>query len=150
MAKLVGGELLDALDALVVEELHVVAGIAIEEIIGAHAEPEEVNLLIGISGLVIDIRDVGRGERTVRTQIRELVEVGEAIHQGLVATTREATNGARVTVILGAIGLLDIGHQVVDEVLAKDITTKAHLGCTCRGCARSTWSISSRTWRQEL
>ena len=62
MAELVVGELLDATDALLVEELHVVAGIAIEEVVGAHAEPEQIDLPVGVVGLVVDVGDVCRGE----------------------------------------------------------------------------------------
>ena len=87
MTKLVGSELLDATDAFLVEELHIVTGIAIQEIVSTYAKPEQVNLLIRIIGIVVNIGDVSRSERTVRTKVRELVEIRETIEQCLVATT---------------------------------------------------------------
>ena len=62
MSVLIGSKLLDALDAFLVEELHVVAGVAIEEVVGTHTEPEEVNLLVGLGGIVVDVGDVRRCE----------------------------------------------------------------------------------------
>ena len=62
MAELIMGVLLHAADAVFVEELHIVAGIAIEEIVCAHTEPEQTDLAVRISGIVIDTRDICRGE----------------------------------------------------------------------------------------
>ena len=62
MTKLIVGKLLHATDALLVEELHIVTGIAIEEVIGTHTQPEQADLLIGILGLVIDIGNICRCE----------------------------------------------------------------------------------------
>lgn len=65
MTELVVRVLLDGGDAVVVEVLHVVAGVAEEEVVGTHTEPEEVDLLVRLGRVVVDARDVGRGERTV-------------------------------------------------------------------------------------
>ena len=62
MAELVARELLHRRDAFLVEKLPVVARAAVEEVIGAHAQPQQVNLLVRLLGLVIDIRNVGRRE----------------------------------------------------------------------------------------
>ena len=85
VAKLVGGELLNASYSLLVKELHVVAGIAIKEVIGANAKPEEMNLLVQLLSMVVDIGNVGRCERAVTAQVGELVEVRKTVVQSLIA-----------------------------------------------------------------
>ena len=120
------------MDSLVIQELHIVAGITIEEVIRAHAQPEQMYLLVGIVRFIVDIGDVGRCERTVGAQIRELVQIGQSIKQSLIAATRETTDGPTVAVVLGAIVLLNIRHQVVDEVLTEHITSETGLRCTLR------------------
>ena len=142
MAELIRCKLLHALDTLVVQELHVVAGVAIEEVVRTHTQPEQMQFLVGIVRFIVDIGNVGRCERTVRAQIRELVKISQSVKQRLVAATRETTDGATVAVVLGTIVLLDIRHQVVDEVLAKHIAAKAclrrrSLGTSLRCCIRS-------------
>ena len=62
MTELVVGELLHTADALLIEELHIVTSVAIEEIISTHTEPEQTDLAVRISSVVIDIRQCGRGE----------------------------------------------------------------------------------------
>ena len=133
MTELIGCELLHRLDALLVEEFHIVAGGAIEEIVGAHAEPEEVNFLVGIAGIVIDLGNIGRGERAVTAQVAELVEVGQTVEQCLVAATRETADGAVVAVVDGAIVRLNVRHKVIDEILAEHIAAELHLGSTLCG-----------------
>ena len=130
MAELVGGKFLDALNAFRIKKFHVVAGIAVEEVIGAHAEPEEVNLLVRGIGIVVDVGKGRRCERTVAAEIRELVEVCQTDSKCLIATTRETADGTVVSIVRRAIVLLDVGHQVIDEVLAKDVAAELHLGST--------------------
>ena len=130
MAELVVGKLLDATNAFLVEKLHIVTSISEEEVVSTNAQPEQVYLLVGIVSLVIDVRNISRGKRTIRAEIRELVEVRQAIKQCLVAATRETTNGAMVSVCLGAIVTLDIWHQVVDKIFAEGVAAKAGLWLT--------------------
>ena len=87
MSELIGRKLLDTTDAFLVEELHIVAGIAIEEVVSTHAEPEQVEFLIRISGIVVDVGNIGRRKRAVRAEVRELVEIRQTIEEALVATT---------------------------------------------------------------
>ena len=58
MAELVVGELLHGTNALLVEELHIVAACTVEEVVGTDAKPEEMNFLVGIVGIVVDIRNI--------------------------------------------------------------------------------------------
>ena len=58
MTELVVRELLHTADALLVEELHIVARIAIEEIIGTHAQPEETDLTVRIRSIVVNTRNI--------------------------------------------------------------------------------------------
>ena len=62
VAELVAGKLLDRADTFLVEELHIVAGIAVKEIIGAYAKPEQMDLAVGVGSMVIDLRQIRRGE----------------------------------------------------------------------------------------
>ena len=126
VAELVVGVFLHGADALLVEELHIVACRAIEEVVGAHAEPEEVDAAVGVGGIVIDIGQRGGCEGTVGTEIGELVEVHKAARNTLVAAAREAANGTMIGVVDGAIVTLDIRHKVVHQVLAEHIHAEAH------------------------
>ena len=87
MAVLIVGKLLHRSDALLIEEFHIVAGVAIEEIIRTHAEPEQMDFLIRGSSIVVDLRQRGRGKRAVAAEIRELIEVGQTDGECLVTTT---------------------------------------------------------------
>ena len=87
MAELVVGVLLHATDAMLVEELHIVAGVAEEEIVGTHTQPEQADLAVRLLGVVIDMGQGRGGERTVTAQIGELVEIGQTIGQSLVASS---------------------------------------------------------------
>ena len=62
MSELVVRKLLHTADALLVEELHIIAGIAIQEVVCAHTQPEQMNLTVGILGIVVNTRNIGRGE----------------------------------------------------------------------------------------
>ena len=79
MTELVVCVFLHAVDAVFVEELHIVAGVAIEEIVSTHSEPEQVDLVVGVLCVVVDTRNVCRGKRAVAAQVRELVEVTQTI-----------------------------------------------------------------------
>ena len=57
MTVLVMRKLLHTTNAVLVEVLHVVTCISKKEIIGAHTQPEEVNLLICIGSMIIYTRD---------------------------------------------------------------------------------------------
>ena len=57
MTELVVGKLLHRGDTLLVEELHIVAGVAIEEIVRTDTEPEQMDLLVGSSRIVVYLRD---------------------------------------------------------------------------------------------
>ena len=135
MSELIVGKLLHTADALVVEELHIVASITIQEVIGTHAQPEQTNLLVGIIGIIVNTGNIGRRERTVAAQIRELIEVAQAIEQSLITTARETADGTMVLIINGTIVLFYIRHQVVNQILTEHIATEAGL--------RSTVSIGS-------
>ena len=52
-------EFLHRADSLLVEESHIVAGIAVEEVVGAHAEPEQSDFAVRVGGIVVDAGDVG-------------------------------------------------------------------------------------------
>ena len=143
MSELIVGKLLDTLDALLVEEFHIVAGIAIEEVVSAHTEPEEMDFLIRVSSIIIDILDVCRRERTVAAEIRELVEVCQTVKQSLITTAREAADSTVIRIVDSTVVLLDIRHQIVDKVLTEDIAAKTCLRSTARGsCATSCRSTS--------
>ena len=113
MAELVVGVLFHTGDAVLVEKLHIVAGIAIEEIIRTDTQPEKVDLAVSVSGIVVHTGNLCRGKRTVTAQIRELVEMTQSIVQSLVATTRETADGAMIGIVDSAVMTLDIRHQVV-------------------------------------
>ena len=87
MTKLVVGKFLDATDSLLVKELHIVASITKEEVISTHAQPEQMNLPVGISSLVINIGNISRRKRTVRAQVGELIEIRQTIIQRLITST---------------------------------------------------------------
>ena len=133
MTELTRGELLHAAYALLVEKLHVVAGVAVKEIVGAHTQPKQVQFLVGVVGIVVHTRDVGRGKRAVATEIGEHVEVRQSVEQPLVAAAREAADGTVVAVVDGGIGFLYIRYQVVDEVLAEHILSELRLRAGIHG-----------------
>ena len=89
-----------------------------------------MNLLVRGIGIVVDVGKGRRCERTVAAEIRELVEVCQTDSKCLIATTRETADGTVVSIVRRAIVLLDVGHQVIDEVLAKDVAAELHLGST--------------------
>ena len=128
MSVLVVGVFLYAADTLLIEELHVVTCGAIEEVVSTHTQPEEVNLAVGIGHVVIDATRQGCGsEGAVRAEVRELVEIGQAAGETLIATTGETTDGAMVAIVDGAIVTLHVWHEVFCEVVAKHIAhTHAH------------------------
>ena len=126
MAVFVVGVFLHGAYAFLVEELHIVACRAVEEIVGAHAEPEQMNPAVGIGSIVIDIGQSGGSERTVGTEIGELVEVGKSAGKSLVATARETANATMVAIVDSAVVTLHIRHKVVHQVFAKHLHTKAH------------------------
>ena len=78
MTILIIGELLDGTNPLLVKKLHIVTGITIEEVVSSHAQPEQVYLAVGVGTIVIDTGDIGRCERAVGAEVRELVEVEQA------------------------------------------------------------------------
>ena len=65
MSHLVRSEILDVAYALAVEEFHIFLRIAVKEVVGADTEPEQVDLSVGLAGIVIYFRYVHTGERTV-------------------------------------------------------------------------------------
>ena len=130
MAELVVGVLLHTGDAVLVEELHIVAGIAIEEIIRTDTQPEKMDLAVSVSGIVVHTGNLCRGKRTVAAQIRELVEMTQSIMQSLVAAARETADGTMVGIVDGAVVMLDIRHQVIVQIQTEDILAKHGLGHT--------------------
>ena len=79
---------------------------------------------VGVVGVVIDIRYVCCRERTVRAEVRELVEVCKAVEQSLVASARETSDGTVVAVVDSAIVLFNIRHEVVHEVVAEHVASE--------------------------
>ena len=130
MAELVVGVLLHTGDAVLVEELHIVAGIAIEEIIRTDTQPEKMDLAVCVSGIVVHTGNLCRGKRTVAAQIRELVEMTQSIMQSLVAAARETADGTMVGIVDGAVVMLDIRHEVIVQIQTEDILAKHGLGHT--------------------
>ena len=59
MTELIVGKLLHTADTLGVEELHIVAGIAIQEVVGTNAQPEQANLLICILSIIVNTSNIG-------------------------------------------------------------------------------------------
>ena len=86
-----------------IEEFRVVAGIAIEEVVGTHAEPEQTDFAVGIGSLVIDTGDLRRGEGTVTTEISKLVQMTQTVEERLVSTTGETADGTVVGIVDGAV-----------------------------------------------
>ena len=127
MSELIVGELLHTADALLIEKLHIVASVAKEEIVCAHAEPEQTDLTVGICGIVVDAGDIRRGERTVAAQIRELIEIVQAVGQSLVATTGETADSTMVSIVDGAVMLFHVWHQVVSQVEAEHVFSEHRL-----------------------
>ena len=130
VAELVVGIFLHTADAVVVEEGHIIAGVAIEEVIGAHTEPKQTDLAVRILGVVVDPGDVRRGERAVAAQIGELVQMAQAVEERLVATSRETANGAVVSIVDGTVVALYVGHQIVVEVEAEHIAPESRSRCS--------------------
>jgi len=128
VSELVRGELLDCSYAFFIQKLHVVSSRAIQEIVSAYSQPEEMEFGVGVRRVVIHLGDVRGSERTVGTQIGELVEMTQSVGQSLVAPSGESSDGSVVTVVDGAIVALDVRHQVIDEVVAEHIVAEAHLG----------------------
>ena len=78
MTILIIGELLDGTNPLLVKKLHIVTGITIEEVVSSHAQPEQMYLAVGVGTIVIDPGDIGRCERTVGAEVRELIQIVES------------------------------------------------------------------------
>ena len=127
MAELIVRELLHRADALLVEELHIVARIAIEEIIGTHAQPEEMDLTVRVGGVVVNVGDIRRGKRTVAAEIREFIEMTQTIEESLVTTTRETTDGTMIGIVDSAVVLLYVRHQVIVQIVAEYVLSKSCL-----------------------
>ena len=127
MSELIVGELLHTADALLIEKLHIVASISIKEIVCAHAEPEQMDLTVGICGMVVDAGDIRRGKRAVAAQIRELIEIVQTVGQSLVATTGESADSAMVSIVDGAVMLFHVWHQVVSQVEAEHVLPEHRL-----------------------
>ena len=127
MSELIVSKLLHAANAFLIQEFHIVAGIAIEEIVRPHTKPEQTYLLVCLLGIIIYSRDFCRCKGAVRTEICELIQITQSIEQCLVTTARETSDGTMVGIVDGAVVFLDIRHQVVDEVPAEHITTITHL-----------------------
>ena len=128
MTKFVCGIFFHAADALLIEELHVVASIAIEEIVGTYTEPEQIDLPVSVIGLVIDVGQVGRSKRTVAAEIRELIEIKQSVGKCLIAATGETADGTVIGIVDGAVVLLYIGHQVGGEVETEHVLAKTGYG----------------------
>ena len=130
VTELIVGVFLHAGDAMLVEKFHIVAGIAVEEVIRAHAEPEQTDLAVRVLGVVIDVGQGGGSKRAVAAQVGKLVEMRQSIGECLVTTTRETADGTMVGIVDGAVVTFDIRHQVVVEVEAEHIPAEHGLRCT--------------------
>ena len=119
------------MNPFIIEELHIITGISIEEIISTHTEPKQMNFLVGLFCLVINFWDGSRGKRTIRAKIRELIKVAESVEQCLVSSARESTNSTMITIIFRSIISLNVRHQIVNEVFAEHIPTEL--------CLRHSW-----------
>lgn len=118
------GKFEHVVDAFLAEKLDVVVAGLVEKIVGTDAEPKEVDLAVGLFGMVIDVWQLGRGERTVRAKIRELVEIHQSIAQCLIASTRESTYRTMFGIVDGEVVGLDIRHEVIDEIIAEQVHSK--------------------------
>ena len=141
MSELVVGKLLNATDTLFIKELHIVASITIKEIIGTNSKPEQADLLVCVVCIIIYTCNICRCERTVTTQIRELIKITQTIEQSLITTTRETSNGTMVLVIDSTIVLLDKRHQIIYQVFTKNIAAESGLWSTI--CS---WSSEQLSW----
>ena len=65
VASLVRGVVCDVINALSFKKVRVFSCIAIEEIVGAYSKPKQIDLPVGLACLVVHLREVHAGERTV-------------------------------------------------------------------------------------
>ena len=56
MTELVVGIYFHTSDAVLIEEFHIIAGIAVEEVVCTYTEPEQAYLAVRLSGIIIDLR----------------------------------------------------------------------------------------------
>ena len=56
MTELVVGIYLHTADAVLIEEFHIIAGIAVEEVVRTYTEPEQAYLAVRLNGIIIDLR----------------------------------------------------------------------------------------------
>ena len=87
MSKLIVGICLHTANAVLIQELRIVSGVAIQEIVCAHTQPEELDLAVGVLGIVVHPRDIRRSKRAVAAQIGKLIEVAQTIRERLITTT---------------------------------------------------------------
>ena len=128
MTKLIVGICLHTANAVLIQKFRIVSGIAIQEIVCAHTQPEELDLAVGVLGIVVHPRDIRRGKRAVAAQIGKLIEIAQTIRERLVSSTRETANRSVVSIVDGAIVLLYIRQQVVNQVETEDVLSKVRHG----------------------
>ena len=87
VTELVVGVFLHTGDTVLIEELRIVSGITVEEIIRSHTQPEQTNLAVRILGVVVNVRQGGSCKRTVAAQVGKLIQMCQSVGQSLVATT---------------------------------------------------------------
>ena len=124
MTKLIVGVFLHTANAVLIQKLRIVSGVAIQEVVCTYTQPEELDLAVGILGIVVHPGDICRCKRAVAAQIGKLIEIAQTIRERLISATRETTDRSVVSIVDGAIVLLYIRQQIVDQVEAEHILPK--------------------------
>ena len=135
-------------DAVLVEKLRIVAGVAIEEVVCSHTQPEQAYLAVRVLRVIVDLRDIRRGKRAVAAQIRELVQMTQTIEKRLITTTRETADGTMVGIVDGAVMTLNIRHQVIVQIQTEHVAPEARSRCSEHARLRGGQQLVGVTVRQ--
>ena len=120
------GEDLLVLDTLGIVVLLVPDDIRIEAVGGADTEPEQLKTVVqqgGIGGVLREAGIQGLGDEVcaVRSQVCELVKVGQGREEGLTAAAGESRYGAVVPVVDRTEIGLHIGHDACGKLLVEHL-----------------------------
>ena len=58
MTELVVGIYFHTSDAVLIEEFHIIAGIAVEEVVCTYTEPEQAYLAVRLSGITVEVNEL--------------------------------------------------------------------------------------------
>mgnify|MGYP003474138133 CR=1 FL=1 len=84
MSKLIRCKFFHILNTFCIQEVHIILGITIQEIICTYAQPEKVNQAIGLFSIIVHTWNSSCCKRAVRAEVRELIQILQTISQTLV------------------------------------------------------------------